>query len=263
MPLLKINLPQEGKALVAVGQKVAPGDPIFQREGVSRKSLNLARLLKVKPHQVKNLLVKKIGEDITTGEIIAQKSSLFTNLKIKSPISGLLEKLDSQTGSLTISSPDENLVTKASLAGSVKEIRKDNDGNREIIIEVEGTEIEAKFGVGAKREGELIVLEAHGADLADLTCDLKDRVIAAASWNLGTLNKADALGVASILGEEFEDEDFFKTGDKSGLSISGIKNRNLVVLVFSSENFKKVLKYKNRHVIAWGEGKRLMISNSQ
>lgn len=258
MSFLTVRLPSEGKILVTIGQKVSPGDPLVQGESFKRKNLNLARLLKVKPQKIRDLLVKKIGEEVKTGEVVARKSSLLNSLKLKSPVDGVLEKLDPQTGILTLKTLEDELL-KSSTTGVVRKIKE----GKEITIEVEGVEIEAKLGIGSKKEGILATLKITKVNLGDLTVDLADKIVAAKSWGLGSLSKAEALGIAAVLGEEFEDEDFLKVAQEKNLSSLGFQKRDFAILVFSSENFAKVLKYENCGAVVWGEGKRLVISNSQ
>lgn len=226
-----------------------------------RKNLNLSKLLSVKPERVENLLTKKIGDEVKVGEVIAKKTGLFSNLKLKSPISGILEKLDLATGMLTIKTSKAEPILKATAAGEEKEIRE-NHGDKKIIIETEGVEIEAKMGVGPKTGGQLLVLKTDKVDLPDLTADLTEKILAARSWGLGSVSKAEALGVTAVLGEEFADEDFLSVDGEENLSSLGLKKRDFTLLVFSSENFEKVLKYAGCQVVAWGKEKRLLIANS-
>lgn len=244
--------------MVSVGQKVLPGDPLVKRGDAGFKNLDLANLLKIKPQKIKNLLVKKIGDEVKAGEVIAKKTGLLANLKLKSPINGILETLDMETGILTIKTLGEEIILKAGIAGKVKEVKE----GEEITLEIEGLEIEAKLGIGPKRESQLAVLKIPQVDLGALSLDLAEKIVAAKSWGLGSVSKAGALGIEGLLGEEFADEDFLKAGQGKTLPSLGLKDRGLVLLVFSPEDFAKVLKYDGHYVSAWGDEKRLLIANS-
>jgi len=246
MSLLTVRLPSKGKVLVTVGQTVSVGDPLAKKESSFKSTFDLARLFKTKPQKVKKLLLKKVGEEVREGEVLAQKKTLFTKSKLKSPAAGILEKLDEESGILTIKTPQEDFTLRAKVAGKVVKIKEEE----EIIVDFEGIEIEAERGMGPKKEGEITVLKDSPVHLSHLNLDLAGKLVAAGVFGCGTLSKAKALGIEAILACEIEDENHLKsTGEKS-----------FSFLVFSPDNFAKVLKYESFHAVVWGEEKSLVVS---
>lgn len=241
MPALIVHLPAKGKILVKVGQDVSPGDLLAQGEGFKRIGLNLPQLFKVKPQNVSRLLVKKIGEEVNDGEVIAQKTGLFKKTKLKSPTDGVLEKLDEENGILTIKEKGEDFTLKASVAGKIIKIKDEE----EVVIEIEGIEIEAKIGRGPKKEGEIAVLTGEGPTRGNLTSDFQEKIVAAKVWGRLAQIKAQALGIAAILGEEIEE---------------GEAKNDFTFLVLAPHDFEKVLKYEGCPAVVWGDEKQLVIS---
>ncbi|MDP3998251.1 MAG: hypothetical protein Q8P89_01375 [bacterium] len=243
MPLLTVQLPAKGKILVSVGQKITPGDPLLEEEDHKLANLNVARLLKTDPRKVKNILIKKVGEDVREGEVIAEKVSLFSKSRLKSPLSGILEKIDGESGILTFKKIGSGDVLKSHVAGKVVKIRQ----GEEIIIETEGAEIKAEQGWGGIKKGEIVILRQPHNQCFDLNQDLAGKIVGVSSWPVWFVSKAKTLGIAAILGQEIEEEAF------------GFGNDDFAILVFSSAGFEKVLKYNGCQGIVWGEGKNLFV----
>lgn len=212
-----------------------------QGENPKRVSLHLALLLKTKPSKVKKSLLKKIGEEINEGEIIAQKSHFLGKRRVKSPQAGILENLDEESGLLTIKAGGADFSLLSPVEGKVAEI-KEND---KIVIEFKGVEIKAEKGSGSQKEGEMVVLDNSSASFFNLGSDLAGKIVAGKVWSLEALSKVRALGVGAVLGEDFED--FLR--ERPGLTL----------LLFSPENFGKVLKYDKHQAVVLGEEKSLIV----
>lgn len=249
MPLNTVQIPANGKILVREGQEVAVGDPLIQAES-PREILNLASLLNVNPKNVKKLLTKAIGQEVKKGEIISQKSGLLKKSKLKSPTDGILEKLDEQSGFLTIKLKGEDFTLKSTVGGKVVKIKEGDC----ITLEAKGLEIKAQRGIGPRKEGKIEVLKSDPVCLGDLNLESAGKILAAKNWACGSLSKAKALGAEGILAQQVEDDDFSRAASSG-------QGKDLVILVFSPENFEKVLKYNNYQVTIWGDEKSLMVGS--
>ena len=241
MTLLTVHLPAKGKILVSEGQTVSQGSLLAQGENPKRVSLHLGLLLKTKPAKIRNSLFKKIGEEIKEGEIVAQKTHFLGKRRVKSPQAGILENLDEESGILTIKTGGVDFNLPSPVEGKVKEIKE----NEEIIIEFKGVEIKAEKGTGPPKEGEMAVLGNSAVSLFNLSLDLAGKIVAAGIWSRETLSKARALGVEAVLGQEIED--------------FSLEKAELTLLLFSPENFEKVLKYNKHQAVVLGEEKSLII----
>lgn len=245
--------------MVAEGQAISVGDLLAEGKNPQLVSLEVSRLFKVKPQNVKKLLIKKIGEEIKAGEVVAQKKSLFKKSSLKSPISGILEKIDEVSGTLFIKGEKEGFVLKAKVSGKVKEVK----GKEEIVIEFQGIEIEAEQGVGSKKEGKITVLKTSQVNLPDLNLDLAEKIVAGRTWGRSSLSKAKGLGIAAVLAQEVENEDCLKVAEEKKLPLLGLQSSDFTLLVFSPVNFQKVLKYEGYQATVWGDEKTLLINNTE
>ncbi|MBI4100401.1 hypothetical protein HY439_01540 [Candidatus Microgenomates bacterium] len=240
MSHLTVRLPQKGKILVSEGQKVSRGDSLAEIENkLDEVYLNLAKASGLRPNKVITVLVKKIGDEVIEGEIIARKKGLLGEKKIKSPISGTLEKLEEDTGVLTVGIKGEKTILKAPAAGKIVEIKND-----EIVIDCAGTVIPAEKGGGIEVTGELVSLKNPTVGLYDLTSELEEKIVAAEIWTKEALIKAKSLQIKAILGTDFRGE---------------MDVCPLTFLALTPDNFKKVLKYVDHQVIVFGEEKNLVV----
>lgn len=228
--------------MVSEGQRVLVGDILAEGKSFERKSINIALLLKVNPKDTPKLLIKKIGEEIKEGELLARKDGILNKASLKSPQSGTLEKLD-ENGILTIKIPRDEFTLRSKVNGKIIKIKDDE----EIDIEFDGIEIEADEGTGSKKEGLIFALKDSNPSLYTICPELSGKIVAAKNWSREAISKARALGIAAILGEVIEGQ---------GLN----KKNDCPMLVFSSENFEKVVKYNDCFGTACGEEKSLIIS---
>lgn len=228
--------------MVSEDQRVLAGDVLAKGESFERKNLNIALLLKVKPKDTPKLLLKKIGEEIKEGELLARKDGILNKTNLKSPQSGFLENLD-ENGILTIKIPRDEFTLRSKVNGKVIKIKNEE----EITIEFDGIEVEAEEGAGSKKEGLIVALKDPNASLSTICPELTGKIVAAKNWSREAISKARALGIAAILGEVIEGENLNQ-------------NNDCPMLVFSSENFEKVVKYNDCFGTACGEDKCLIIS---
>lgn len=234
--------------MVEEGQKIAPGDVLAESQVRSQKTVNLAKILKVKPPKVKGLLLKKLGQEVTSGEIIAQKKSLLGKRKFIAPLVGRLESLENDTGILTLSCPDETISLVSPVEGTVKEIRE----GKEIVIEFSGWEIEVQKGVGPKRQGEIFtgLAKKEKIDLWDLDYNLKDKVVLGKNWPGLCLAKAKGLQISAILAQEIQDEDWENFAQSKA---------PLALLILGKSDFEKVQKFAGCQAIFEPQEKKLII----
>lgn len=156
------NLNGSGDINVQLGQEVAPLDVIGTSTGTSGfRTIDLTKLLEVKPIEVKKYLKRSIGEKIYKGEILAAKdSSLFKNKKtVLAPSDGTLFSLDEKTGQLRL----QFIAKKESVAASVFGIVEKVDKLRQqVIIKTQVTHVHGVLGSGKQREGTIDFLGQRG-----------------------------------------------------------------------------------------------------
>lgn len=141
-----------------VGQIVSP-EEIIGNAIISAgfRTLNLSTLLSVPPEEIPKYLVKKLGQRIYKGELLAyKKGGLFAGKKIvTAPTDGVLDFLNNQTGELKIAFLPKKVSLPAGVYGVVEMVDKLAG---QVIIRTEVSKVYGILGSGRVRDGILHIL---------------------------------------------------------------------------------------------------------
>lgn len=228
------RLPLQGEVIVEKGQDVKPHTIVAhtQRPGHLR-TINLIKGLSIDGDAGKYLL-KKIGDSVEAGEVIARCKSLFglfTN-EVTSPFSGTIELYSKETGNLMIRLEPTPIELTAYISGQVKSILP-NEGAE---IETQGTFIQGIFGVGGERHGNVLVIASSPKEVIDanqIPDDAKGKIlVGGALFSKDALKKAEELNVkalitGSITGEELANH----VGYEIGVVTTGQEKVNTAIVV--------------------------------
>ena len=213
--LLSRNYPGKGKPAVKIGAAVAETDIIAHCEvSAGERLIKIAHVLGVPGRDVKNFMVRKVGDRIYEGEVIARKKAFFGfgKTEIKSPVDGMIEEID-ERGDVILKFLPKPVRLIAGAAGRVEEI-----GENKIAISTIATKVRGFVAAGHDREGMISVI-----------CDPKDFIlpstikadsegkilVGGALLEKGALEKAVTLGVGAIIsgGVNFRDFENLGGGD--------------------------------------------------
>lgn len=148
----------KGVLNVSVGQQVTPPEIIGMATiSAGFRTLDLSTLLSVSPQEVEKLLVKKIGQRIYKGELLAFKKGWLIGGKkvLTSPTDGVLDFLNNKTGELKIAFLPKKVNLPAGVYGIVEVVDKERG---QVIIRTQVTRIYGMFGSGRSRDGILHIL---------------------------------------------------------------------------------------------------------
>lgn len=148
-----------GKGMINVkaGQQVSP-EEIIGSSNISAgfRMLNLATLLSVSPSGVETLLVRKIGQRIYKGELLALKKGWLGSKKVvTAPTDGVLDFLNKKTGELKITFLPKKIMLPAGVYGIVEAVDQERG---QVIIRTLTSHVYGVLGSGRPRDGILHVL---------------------------------------------------------------------------------------------------------
>lgn len=245
------RLPISGEVLVKlndtvaddqiVAQTLVPGDP---------EILSAAMKLGTTADVVPELMLKKVGDHVKKGEIIAQYNFLFGLFKrsLESPINGTIETISNSTGQVILRKEDIPVNVDAYIPGKVTKVNE-NEG---VIITTNGAFMQGIFGIGGERRGTLrLVIDSPDGTVTanDIKPDDKDKILVGGGLlTLDALKKAVELGVAGIVvgGIDSGDlMDFMGTG--VGVAITGEEDYGITLIV--TEGFGKMAMHMKTHSI--------------
>ena len=227
-------LPLKGDVLVKVGDKVKPEDVVARTLLPGRvEPMNIANILGLPPEDVESALVKKIGDTVKTGEVVASvKSFFFFTNECKSKIDGTLESVSSVTGQALFRGAPQPVEVKAYIDGEVIEVIE-NEG---VVVATWGSLLQGIFGIGGETSGLLkLAVSSRKDDLTEerINDDMQGKVIiGGARVTAKAIQKAIKVGAAAIVTGGLDDQDLRDLlGYDLGVAITGKENVGVTLVV--------------------------------
>lgn len=159
---VKRSLEGRGTINVQIGEEVMPPDVIgrYTISGGYRR-INLAQILSCNPYEVGKFMQRQVGQRIYKGEVLAFRQSMFLQSKkiVVSPMDGVIDFYDENTGELSISFLPKTVDLPAAVYGIV-ELADAVKG--EVIIRTQVTDIVGILGTGKSRDGVLQMIGERG-----------------------------------------------------------------------------------------------------
>jgi len=228
-------LPIPGKVLADMGAHVEALDVVAQTQLPGKVfAVNVANRLAVGPEEIQPFMLKKEGDPVKKGDIIAENKPFLKWFKtsVDSPVDGTIESVSLLTGQVLLREPPKVLPIKAYVKGKIVEVTPDFG----VTVESEGTFIQGIFGIGGETNGEISM--AVGSPDEDLTPEvLNDShkgkiVIGGKHASLATVKRAVELGVNAIVVGGIHDRDLRQLlGYDIGVAVTGTEQIGVTLIV--------------------------------
>jgi hypothetical protein len=235
-------LPLKGDVLAKVGDKVRP-DTVIARTLLpgNVEPINVANILGIPPEDIMHHMLRKVGELVKQGEVIAKSKSffgLFTS-ECKSKNEGSVESISSVTGQVLIRGNPIPVEIRAYLEGEVVEVFE-KEG---VAVSTWGSFIQGIFGIGGETHGEIKLVVKNNAEvLTDklIDNDCQGKVVVGGSLvPADALNKAISVGAKGIVVGGFDDKDLRGfLGYDLGVAITGSEELGITLVV--TEGFGQI-----------------------
>lgn len=237
------RLPIKGETLVKLGEKVDFDTEVAKCKVIGDSYLlDASDLLDIDKEDVANFLIKKIGDNVKKGEIIARKTGFFglINKVVESPVDGTLERVSDLTGKITIQQLPIPVEVTAFIPGKVINVIH-GEG---VEIETHAAFIQGVIGVGGETHGKLIML-ANSPDMILtpelITSEHKGKILVGGSFaEIDSINKAKEVGVTGIIIGGLNYETLVDIlGHELGVAITGNEDIELTLMI--TEGFGKMI----------------------
>ena len=236
------RLPLMGDVLVEVGNQISAEDIVAQTDLPGNvQMIHAANLMGTSPSSVGRFMLKKVGDPVEQGEIIAQSNGLFGLFKseVKSPISGTIENISDVTGQVVIREPSTPVQTWGYIDGQVIEVME-NEG---VVIETWGTLIQGIFGIGGETVGQLqTIVSSPNQPLTPelIQTDHEGQILVGGSTvDRQTIELAIDKGVKGIVCGGIDDRELYQLlGYELGVAITGAENIGLTLMI--TEGFGQI-----------------------
>lgn len=236
------RLPIHGSTLVKKGDRVGAEQVVLKTELPGKADVvNVMSLLGCQPHELKQFMVRSVGDYVEKGELLAMRASFFGLFKtrIESPMSGTLESISDVSGQVVMRGAPVPVDVKAYIDGTVVDIE---DGEK-VTVEVSGTFVQGIFGVGGETYGKILVASQTTEDILDessFTPEMKGCVVVGGSLiTYEGLQKAIECGVSAVVVGGFDDADLKRfLGFDLGVAITGHEELGLTLVM--TEGFGRI-----------------------
>ncbi len=258
-------LPIPGKVLVDVGKEVDSNDVVAEAELAGKvHSVNVANRLGVDASELKSYMLKREGDDVKKGEIIAETKSFikFFRSTVESPITGKIDSISDVTGQVLLREPPRILPLKAYIKGKVIKVEK----NFGVEIETEGTFIQGIFGIGGERNGEIrVAVETCDEELLPEHIFESDKgkvIVGGKHAGLETIKRAIKIGVSAIVVGGIHDKDLRQLlGYDIGVAVTGTEQIGITIVV--TEGFGYIpMAYSTFMLLKAREGEKASVSGA-
>ncbi len=218
------RLPMRGEVMVK------PGDIIGAETVVARAQLpgdmsvlRAAQMLHVEPHELDQYLVKRPGDQVQPGDVVARTQGMWGLFKseVRAPITGTIEEISATSGYVRLRERPKDIDVLAHIAGRVIEVIESEGA----VVEARGALVQGIFGVGGERRGRIRVA-TEGLDQplrADRIPDCAGCVlIAGAGADGAAIARAAEAGATGLVVGAVNDESLRQyVGYDIGVAITG------------------------------------------
>jgi biotin carboxyl carrier protein len=229
------RLPLPGTVLVKAGDRVE-ADQVIARTMLPGKVhlINLANHLGVPADEIESVLVKKPGDTLRKGELIAERRTFFGLFRstYESPLDGAFESVSSITGQAVLRHDPTPVEVKAYVDGTVVEIIEDEGA----IIEARAAMVQGIFGLAGEAHAPLaVVAKSPGEPLepSQITKDHAGKIIVGGgAASLAALERAVEVGAAGVVVGGFAYQDVKELlGYDVGVAVTGTEELGTTLIV--------------------------------
>lgn len=183
-------LPNLGKVLVRVGQRVTAADVLAETKiDAKHRIIDIGRALGVSPERADQLMVRKLGEQVAEGDIIAGPLGTIITRSVRAPKAGSVAALGG--GEMLLELDGTTYQLRAGFAGEVTDLIPEWGA----IIECNGAMIQGMWGNGREESG--ILIGAASNPKEELVASKFDINMRGAIVYGGFCSQADALRMAA------------------------------------------------------------------
>jgi len=228
------RLPLKGDVTVSKGDNVSADQVVARTELPGNVHMvNIAGILNVHQSDVQDTMIKREGDALEKGEIIATAKSLFGLFKshCKSPIAGTLESVSTVTGQAVLREPPIPVEVNAYMDGVVTDVYE-SEG---VLVECNGTFIQGIFGIGGEVSDTIKILAKDNNDTVTperITPEMKDTILIVgriASTEL--LERAAEVGVSALVAAGINAKDLKDfLGYDLGVAITGSERKGVTLI---------------------------------
>ncbi len=255
---LERKFPGTCKTAVKTGEAVDPESVIAHCEiSAGKRLIKIAHELGVSAGSVQKHLLRKIGDRIYRGEIIARRGGIIGigKKEIKSPADGVITEIDAN-GDIIVKFLPVPVRLAAGASGKITRV-----GQESIFVKTTGTKMEGYAGDGRERDGLVKIIAAPNEFIIPqrITGDCGGKIIVGGSLvERSAIEKAVTIGVHGIVVGGINHRDFLSLG-VGDVGTTVLITEGFGAIPMGKDIFETLKKMEQRYAFVSGEGKSLLL----
>src|SRR5438128_9063917 len=235
-------LPLPGTVLVSAGDAVTSATVVARAELPGKVHVvNLVNQLGILPEDLPDYMVKRVGDRIQQGDVLAETKAFITWFKtqVRAPITGTVETISTATGQVILREPPRPVELFAYLDGTVAEVLP-GQGAR---VETTCAFIQGIVGIGGETWGTLVLGVASPEEdvtAAHFTSAHAGKIVVGGAFvGAEALAQAKTVGVKGLVVGGMHDKDLRSLlGYDLGVAITGTENIGFTLVL--TEGFGRI-----------------------
>ncbi len=237
--IINLPIPATSKILVEVGDNITNKTLLWKfPPGSHIETIHLAKLLGVSNNKISKYLQIQVGENIESGDIIAQKKGILSSSIVRSPLKGKLVELDLTGGIVSLSKfPDvEKEAFLSPVEGKVTSISKSF-----IEIEINNSIFKSEKSQGKEVMGKLQYIREEKLSILQSYNDIENSIVLCLAASEAILAKFSVIGVAGVI------------------MVSYPKEKDLTWMQVNEGTFEKLIKFSDKKIWLRPDEKQIII----
>jgi hypothetical protein len=249
------------RILVSVGDTVSPSDIIGEvRQSAGFRIANVALGLNVPPNKASGYALRKEGDKIFKGEVLAEKHQLFSKdtKKVYATVDGVIEHINQKNGQILVKITKKQENIPSGVWGKVVNIEND----AKVTIETQVIEIVCKASRGYHREGSIKFIASNHEAIQEYM--LKDEhtgkiLIGGSMISKHVISKSINMGITGIVSGGINFEDLISVGDTSDIGVTLMITEGFGTISMNNELYTFLQKFDNFYCFVDGKNGTITI----
>lgn len=235
-------LPIPGDVLVKTGDRVGARDIVAQTFMPGDITpVNMANVLGCSPADVPGCMIRKDGDKIAPGEVIARTKGMFGLMRsdVRSTWTGTIESVSKVTGQMMVRGEPLPVRVLAYLTGVVTEVLP----NQGVVVEADVSMVQGIFGIGGETFGSVVMAtDSPHEDLTPerISPEMSGKVVVGGRRITDkAIRRGVEVGVAALIAGGIDDQDLKDfLGYDLGVAITGSEQVGLTLII--TEGFGEI-----------------------
>jgi hypothetical protein len=203
--------------------------------------INLANLLAIPAGDVPGAMLKREGEQVAIGDVLARTKGIFGFFKYEhvAKAAGTIESVSNVTGQVLLRGAPIPVEVRAFVTGEIVEVLPQEG----CVVEADVTLVQGIFGIGGEAFGPIrMACQTHDQELTPdlITSEMRGAIVIGGARMTGeTVKKAVAVGASAIVSGGIDDADLRDIlGYDLGVAITGTEKVGITLVV--TEGFGEI-----------------------